>query len=201
MNSQIVIYARISTDEQNIESQLQSVKRYCNNQNWIIKKDYIDKGISGSMNSRPALDQLKKDCKKGKVKKVVVFKFDRIARSTAHLLECLNLFNRYGVDFISVTEGIDTSTSVGKMVYTFLGAIAEFERTLIQERVKSGIQRAKAAGIHCGRPRVGFDVAEAIKLKNDGLSLRQIGKKLNVSYSTVNRAIKSVSKTLQSTTV
>ena len=197
----VIIYGRISTDEQNVESQLLAVRKYCKIQDWIISKEYIDKGISGSKDSRPSLDKLKADCKKGTIQAVVVFKFDRIARSTSHLLECLNLFQRYGVDFVSVTEGVDTSTSVGKMVYTFLGAIAEFERSLIQERVKGGIQRAKDAGIHCGRPRIGFDVSEAIQLQSDGFSLRQISKKLNISYSTINRAIKSVSKTYQFVTV
>ena len=157
MSKRIVIYGRISTDEQNVESQLLSVRKYCSIQNWIISKEYIDKGISGTKDSRPSLDKLKADCKKGTIQAVVVFKFDRIARSTSHLLECLNLFQRYGVDFVSVTEGVDTSTSVGKMVYTFLGAIAEFERSLIETRIRSGIQRAKANGIHCGRPRIGFE--------------------------------------------
>jgi DNA invertase Pin-like site-specific DNA recombinase len=197
----VIIYGRISTDEQNIESQLQAVRKYCANQDWTITKEYIDKGISGSKDSRPSLDQLKADCKKGAIQAVVVFKFDRIARSTSHLLECLNLFQRYGVDFVSVTEGVDTSTSVGKMVYTFLGAIAEFERSLIQERVRSGIQRAKASGVHCGRPRIGFEVSEAIQLQREGWSLRRIADKLNVSYGTVNRALKSVTKTYQSITV
>ena len=197
----VIIYGRISTDEQNIESQLQAVRKYCANQDWTISKEYIDKGISGSKDSRPSLDQLKADCKKGAIQAVVVFKFDRIARSTSHLLECLNLFQRYGVDFVSVTEGVDTSTSVGKMVYTFLGAIAEFERSLIQERVKSGIQRAKASGVHCGRPRKGFDMSEAIQLQSEGWSLRRIADKLGVSYGTVNRALKSVTKTYQSITV
>jgi DNA invertase Pin-like site-specific DNA recombinase len=197
----VIIYGRISTDEQNIESQLQAVRKYCANQDWTITKEYIDTGISGSKDSRPSLDQLKADCKQGAIQAVVVFKFDRIARSTSHLLECLNLFQRYGVDFVSVTEGVDTSTSVGKMVYTFLGAIAEFERSLIQERVRSGIQRAKASGVHCGRPRKGLDVSEAIQLQREGWSLRRIADKLNVSYGTVNRALKSVTKTYQSITV
>ena len=190
----IVIYGRISTDDQNIESQLQAVRKYCSNQDWTITKEYIDKGISGSKDSRPSLDKLKSDCKKGTIQAVVVFKFDRIARSTSHLLECLNLFQRYGVDFVSVTEGVDTSTSVGKMVYTFLGAIAEFERSLIQERVKSGIQRAKNVGVHCGRPRIGFDINKAIELKKQGLGYKQIAKVLNhgVSHMTVYRYLKDI---------
>ena len=201
MNKSIAVYGRISTLDQNVESQLLSVRKYCSNQDWTIGKEYIDEGVSGTKDSRLALDQLKADCMKGKIRTVVCYKFDRIARSTSHLLECLSLFQRYGVDFVSVTEGVDTSTSVGKMVYTFLGAIAEFERSLIQERVKSGIQRAKDAGVHCGRPRKGFDVSEAIKLQSDGWSLRRIADKLGVSYGTVNRALKSVTKTLNSIAV
>ena len=94
-----------------------------------------------------------------------------------------------------LSEGSDTSTSVGKMVFTFLGAIAEFERSLIQERTRSGLQRAKAAGIHCGRTRKGLDIAEALRLHAEGLGVRRIVKHLGVSYSSsIHRALQAVSK-------
>lgn len=113
---------------------------------------------------------------------------------TSHLRVALQEFRDLGIDFISYSEGTGPSTSVGKMVFTFLGAIAEFERSLIQERTRSGLQRAQAAGIHCGRQRKGFDIGEALKLHGEGWGVRRIGKKLGVSYGTVHRALKAITK-------
>jgi len=188
----VAIYGRISTSDQCIETQLQAIRQYCKNQEWEVVKEYLDEGISGSKDSRPALNELKEDCRKGKIKGVIVYKFDRLARSTAHLLECLTLFKQYNIDFVSVTEGIDTGTSVGKMVYTFLGAIAEFERELIKERVKAGMERAKNAGIHCGRKRVGFDLEKALELRRQGLGYKQIAKHVTASRSTLHRYLKNI---------
>ncbi len=193
----VVAYCRVSTNEQSIGSQLEAIKNYCINQNWELVKVYEDCGISGAKDQRPGLDELKRDCMKQRRgwTGVIAYKYDRIARSVTHLLHCLNLFQSYKIDFISISEGIDTSTSVGKMVFTFLAGIAEFERSLISDRVKAGIEHAKATGKVFGRPRVGFDVAEALRLRNqENCSLRQIGKKLNVSYATVFRTLNGVSK-------
>ena len=188
----VAIYARISTTDQNVDSQLDAVKKYCKNQDWEISKIYKDEGISGTQDSRPALDELKRDCAKRKFEAIVVYKFDRIARSTAHLLECLNLFQHHKKDFISISESIDTSTNVGKMVFTFLGAIAEFERGLIKERVITGIRRAQSNNIHCGRPRKGFDIAAAVTLQKQGLGYKQISKRLNVPRATIFRYLSAL---------
>ena len=190
----VAIYARISTTDQNVDSQLDAVKKYCKNQDWEISKIYKDEGISGTKDDRPALSELKKACSNAKRgwSAVVVYRFDRVARSTSHLLECLQLFKNNKVDFISISEGIDTSTSVGKMVFTFLGAIAEFEREIIRERVMTGIQRAKQNNVHCGRPRKGFDVATAMKLKAQGLGYKQISKRLNVPRATIFRYLSAL---------
>ncbi len=188
----VAIYCRVSTNDQHIETQLAAIKKFCELNNWPIVETYQDIGVSGALDSRPALDQLKKDCSTKGFTNIVVYKFDRMARSTSHLLECLELFRRNGIDFISISEGIDTSTSVGKMVFTFLGAIAEFERALIRERVNAGIARAKTEGTKLGRPRKGFDVAEALRLKSCGLGYKQIALKLNVPRSSVHRCLKSV---------
>lgn len=183
----VAVYCRVSTAEQNTGSQVSAITEYCTRNKWAISKIYEDNGISGKVDDRPALNQLKKDCSKGKFQSVIVFRFDRMARSSTHLLECLELFRKNGIDFISISEGIDTSTAVGKMVFTFLSAISEFERVIIQERVKAGITRAKSAGVHCGRPRKGFDIAEALKLKKGGLGYKQISKKLGIPRATLFR--------------
>ena len=190
-----VAYVRVSTHDQSVDTQLDAIRRHCSAQGISISEIYSDEGVSGAQDSRPSLDRLKADCSKCKVGAVVVYKFDRLARSVAHLLSCLELFRRHGVDFISVSEGIDTSTPVGKMVFTFLGAIAEFERSLIQERVVAGVRRAKAEGVHCGRPRKGLDVGLAMKMREDGRSVREIAKAINTSSATVHRYLKAVSKT------
>jgi DNA invertase Pin-like site-specific DNA recombinase len=191
------VYLRVSTSDQTTENQLHSIKKYCECQGWTIKQVYTDEGVSGAKDKRPQLDQLKEDIKKHKYDSLVVFKFDRLARSTSHLLECLQLFQSYGVDFVSVTEGIDTSTSIGKMIFTFLGGIAEFERSLIQERIKAALDLRKQQGVKLGRPRVGFDVNKALKLKQQGLSWRELAKKLNVSSATLRRSLTPLLKNLQ----
>ena len=188
----VAVYCRVSTNDQHVETQIAAIGKFCAAQGWTIIETYKDIGISGAKDSRPALDQLKKDCLAGNFSSVVVYKFDRMARSVSHLLECLELFRKYGIDFVSISEGIDTGTSVGKMVFTFLGAIAEFERSLITERVNAGIARAKTDGTKLGRPRKGFDVAEALRLKNGGLGYKQIALKLGVPRSSVHRCLKPI---------
>jgi DNA invertase Pin-like site-specific DNA recombinase len=129
--------------------------------------------------------------KNGEIQRILVWRFDRFARSTQHLLSALKQFQSLGIDFISYNEGIDTSTSVGKMVFTFLGAIAEFERELIRERIQAGLRRAKNSNIKFGRPRTGFDFEKAIKLRKDGLGFREISIILNVSIGKLHKFIKS----------
>ena len=193
----VAVYARVSTSDQHVETQLEAVRHYVETQGWDVIKVYEDVGVSGAQDSRPALDELKRDCAKGKFKAIIVYKFDRMARSTSHLLECLQLFQHHGIDFTSISEGIDTSTSVGRMVFTFLGAIAEFERALITERVNAGIARAQAAGTHCGRPRRGIDMAEAVSLQKQGLGVKQIAKRLGIPRSTIHRALQSLKEVSQ----
>lgn len=186
------VYARVSTSEQTVENQLIAIRQFCSASGWKMAETYQDVGVSGAQENRPALDQLKKDCLAGKFDCVVVYKFDRMARSVSHLLECLELFRKRGIDFVSISEGIDTSCAVGKMVFTFLGAVAEFERSLITERVNAGIRRAKAEGKHCGRPRIGLDLGQAIALRKQGRSVRDIAKEIHVSTTTVFRCLKTM---------
>jgi DNA invertase Pin-like site-specific DNA recombinase len=148
----VACYMRVSTSDQNVNSQRDALKTLCDRHPTWVTTEYVDSGVSGTKSSRPALDRLIADCRRMAIDRVVVFKFDRFARSVAHLLRALEEFDSLGIDFISVTEAIDTSTSMGKMVFTILGAVAELERSLIVERVRAGQKAAKARGKHIGRP-------------------------------------------------
>lgn len=196
----VALYVRVSTADQTTDNQKRELLRYCEHRKWTVYKVYEDSGISGAIKNRPALDELMRDSRKGRFQTVLVWKFDRFARSTTHLLQALQEFQSLELNFVSFSEGIDTSTSMGKLIYTFLAGISEFERSLIAERVRSGIARAKAEGIHCGRPRKHFDVSKAVELRNSGHSLRSIAKQLDVGYATVFRQLSTVSKPLQKAT-
>ncbi len=183
--ARVAIYARVSTSEQSTDSQLLDLKRYTRERGWHIFKEFVDNGISGTKDSRPALNELMNDAKKRRFDTVLVWRFDRFARSTRHLVLALEEFNALGVDFISLSESVDTSTPMGKMVYTVIAAVAELERSLICERVVMGLQRAKAQGKRLGRPAAAIDPAEVHTLREQGMSFRAIARQLGVSHPTV----------------
>ena len=185
----VALYLRVSTSSQTCENQKRELDAYCQRQGWVIAKVYEDSGYSGSKSDRPALNAMLADATFGKFAVLVVWKIDRLARSTSDLLNILMTLKSHGVDFCSTTQAIDTTTSYGKMVMTFLGAIAEFERDTIIERVKSGIERAKANGVKLGRPRTGFDVHRALQMKQGGSSWGDIAKELKVSSATLRRGL------------
>jgi DNA invertase Pin-like site-specific DNA recombinase len=183
----VAIYARVSTLEQDSGMQVAALREYCARRGWVIYREYIDQGQSGAAAARPALDELMRDAGAHKFSGVLVWKFDRLFRSVQHMLEALDRFRTLGVDFASITEAIDTTTSLGKMVFVFLAAYAEFERDLIRERTLAGMARAKANGKRIGRPRVYVDRERAAKLWNggNGLSYRKIASELGVSPTKV----------------
>jgi DNA invertase Pin-like site-specific DNA recombinase len=141
-----------------------------------------------------ALDQLMRDARARKLDVVIVARFDRFARSVSHLLRALDEFSHLGVDFISLSESIDTSTPVGKMIFTVLGAVAELERNLIKERVQMGISRARKQGKALGRPRVEVDPHQVAGLRARGLSWNQIAEHLGIGRGTAERAFKALSQ-------
>jgi len=188
------IYARVSTNRQCPESQLLPLREYATARGFEIVSEYVDV-ISGSKDSRPELARLMADAAKRRLDAVAVWKFDRFARSTRHLVTALEQFNALGVDFISLSESIDTSTPMGKMVFTVLAAVAELELSLIRERVMMGLERAKAQGKVLGRPRVETSEEQLLTLSEQGLSSRQIAKQLSLSPSTVLRRLRTASKT------
>jgi DNA invertase Pin-like site-specific DNA recombinase len=146
------VYARVSTGEQNTDVQERSLRDYVNRRGWQLQKIYRDKGISGTKSSRPALDELMKDCRRRSIDVVVVWKFDRFARSLKTLISALENFRALGIDFVSVTEAVDTSLPAGEMLFQMIGAVAQFERSLIAERVRAGLDHARKNGAVLGRP-------------------------------------------------
>jgi len=148
------IYARVSTSNgQYPEMQLRELREYCERRGWEIAAEFVDAGVSGAKDSRPELNRLVAEAHRRQFDAVVVWKFDRFARSVSHLLRALETFRSLGIDFVSLSEQVDTSTPTGKMVFTVLGAVAELERSLITERVRAGLRNAKAKGRRLGRPR------------------------------------------------
>ena len=183
----VALYARVSTKNngQNPETQLVALREYASNRGFEITEEYVDLGVSGSKDRRPALDRLMKDARARKIDAVLVSRFDRFARSTKHLVTALEEFQALGVDFLSLGESVDTSTPMGKMIFTVLGAVAELERSLIKERVAMGLERARKEGKAHGRPRRIFDREKAQRLRDEGKSFREIGRILKVNKGTV----------------
>jgi DNA invertase Pin-like site-specific DNA recombinase len=186
------LYMRVSTKGhgQTTETQALALRDYAAHRGFEIIEEYRDDGISGSKDSRPALDRLMKDARARKFDVVIVARFDRFARSVSHLLRALEEFSHLGVDFVSLSESIDTSTPMGKMIFTVLGAVAELERNLIKERVHMGISRARKEGKRFGRPKRIFD-REKARVMLRSMSLREVARQLSVSRGVVERALKS----------
>ena len=185
----IAVYARVSTlNRQDPEMQLRELREYCQRRGWTVVAEYVDAGISGAKEKRPELDRLLADAHRRHFDAVVVWRFDRFARSVSHLLRALETFQSLGIEFVSLSEQVDTSTPAGKLVFTVLGAVAELERCLIVERVRAGIRNARAKGRRLGRPRARVDAAEIRRLRAQGASWRAIGAALGVSAATALHA-------------
>jgi DNA invertase Pin-like site-specific DNA recombinase len=194
--SKVAIYARVSTTNhgQDAGMQTREMRQFAEARGWTLADEYVDSGISGAKDSRPELNRLMADAHKRKFDVVVVWKFDRFARSVSHLLRALETFNALGIAFISLSESLDTTTPAGKMVFTVLGAVAELERSLIAERVRAGLRNARAKGRRIGRPRVAVDATRIAKLRGLGLSWPRIARELGLSVGTVYQAAQRLSK-------
>lgn len=184
------IYARVSTQNgQNPEMQVAEVQAYCQRRGWEVAGKFVDQGVSGAKEHRPALDRLLAECRKRNVDAVVVYRYDRFARSLRQLVNALEEFRALGIDFVSLHEGVDTSTPNGRLVFGIFASIAEFERELIRERVRSGLVAAKARGKRLGRPRVVVDRSKIASLRAQGRSWAAISKQLGVGKGTAQRAL------------
>jgi DNA invertase Pin-like site-specific DNA recombinase len=184
------VYARVSTSNgQDPEMQLRELRDYCQRRGWEVGQEYVDTGISGAKEKRPELDRLLTDAHKRHFDAVVVWRFDRFARSVSHLLRALETFRSLGIEFVSLSEQVDTSTPTGKMVFTVLGAVAELERSLIAERVRAGLRNARAKGRKLGRPRKALDGAKLTSMRAQGASWRAVGAALGVAPATALYAV------------
>jgi DNA invertase Pin-like site-specific DNA recombinase len=191
MSTRVAIYARVSTTShgQDVGLQTRELRQFAEARGWQVTGEYIDAGVSGAKDSRPELNRLMADAHKRRFDVVCVWRFDRFARSVSHLLRALETFKALGIDFVSFSEQMDTSTPAGRMVFTVLGAVAELERSLIVERVRAGLRNARAKGKRLGRPRVPVDAARIARLHAQGHSIREIADELGYSRSLVHKTL------------
>jgi DNA invertase Pin-like site-specific DNA recombinase len=165
------------------------MREYCERRGWEIAGEYTDVGISGSKDSRPELNRLMADAKQRRFDAVCVWKLDRFGRSLRHLVNALADLESLGVSFISIKDNLDLSTPSGRLMFQIIGAMAEFERSLIQERVRAGLRNARAKGKTLGRPRKVVDAARIARLRAHGRSIREIAEELRCSRSLVHKTL------------
>jgi DNA invertase Pin-like site-specific DNA recombinase len=182
------LYLRVSTVDQHPETQLLDLRQMAVQRGYQIVQEYTDR-LSGVKARRPGLDQMMADARRGRVDVVLVWACDRIARSTRHLLEVLDELNRIGVEFVSFRENLDTAGPLGRAIVVIIGAIAELERSLIVERVRAGMRRARLDGQRIGRTPLVLDSAAIQQDRQRGQSIRQIAREHNISTATVQRVL------------
>lgn len=189
------LYARVSTGRQDDEMQLAEMREFCERRKWK-PEIFGDHGFSGSKLNRPDLDRMMAACRRRKFDVVVVYRFDRFARSTKQLVDALDEFNRLGIQFVSLHESVDTTSPHGKLLFHIFAAIAEFERELIRERVRSGLAHARARGRIGGRPRSNPDIEKIRELRARRVPWREVARLVGVSEATARRALLIAQKPL-----
>lgn len=188
--ARVALYARVSTlNNQDPEMQLAELREYAGRRGWQIIEEFTDQGVSGCKESRPALNRLMADAYRRRFDAILVWKIDRFGRSLKHLVNALAELAALGVAFISLRDNLDLSTPSGRLMFQIIGAMAEFERALIQERVRAGLRNARAKGRRLGRPRVIVDAARIASLRELGRSWSQITDEIGVSKGTAQRAV------------
>ena len=190
MMNKVAIYARVSTLDQTSDQQLEKLREYCEQAGYEIFKEYIDDGESAMKQNRPQYLRLIEDARKRKVNLVLVYKLDRFSRSMKELVNTIDLLKKHGIDFVSYSEkDFDTTTATGKLMFHIVSAFAQFERDIISERTKLKLNYLKSKGVQLGRPRVASFV-EIATLRDKGLSLNEIGRKIGCDKSTVSKVLK-----------
>jgi DNA invertase Pin-like site-specific DNA recombinase len=192
---QAAIYGRVSTlTNQNVEMQVRDLRQLAERRSFEVVREYLDEGVSGAKSSRPALDEMLADAKRGKFCVLLVWKLDRLGRSLANLVRLLEDLRAYGVELVSFSEGIDFSTATGKLMYQMVSAFAEFERDCIRERVRAGLRNAVAKGKRLGRPRRVVDTHRVASLRAQGVGWKRIARELGVGVGTLYRFVRDGSK-------
>lgn len=183
------LYGRISTSDQRADLQLDDLRGLSEQRGWTIVDEYVDLGISGTKDRRPALDRLMTDARRARFGVVAVWRFDRFARSVRHLVVTLDEFRALGIEFVSLNDSIDTSTPTGRMMFAVVAAMAQFEAEVIRERTIAGLAAARRRGVRLGRKPVRFDVDRARELRSVGWSYRRVARELGVSVGLVHRVL------------
>jgi DNA invertase Pin-like site-specific DNA recombinase len=193
MTKRVAIYARVSTNQQTVQNQLDALREVASRSGYSIVEEFVDEGISGAKGrtDRPALDRMLKDCAKRRFDMVMVWDISRLGRSLQNLIEVMNELQSMRVDLFFVQQGMDTSTASGRMMFSVFGALGEYERELIRERTLLGQQRARAQGVKFGRPKTVTDnTREAIRLmRSQGVAIRKIATTLGIGVSTCYAAM------------
>ena len=184
------IYVRVSTPDQHVESQLYDLREFAAQKGYEIVHEYEDRGVCGKKARRPGLDALMADARRKKFSVVLVAAFDRIARSTRNFLQIIDELDGMGIEFISRREGVATGDAMGRLFVTIISAIAELERSLVVERVKSGMRRARLEGRQIGRARLDINREQVIEDRLSGMSLTQVAKRHSISRASVCRLMK-----------
>ena len=186
----VALYGRVSTQSnQHPEMQMNELREFVARRGWQIVGEYVDKGVSGAKESRPELNRLMSDAHRRKFDLIAVWKIDRFGRSLKHLVNALADLDAYGVAFISLKDNLDLSTPSGRLMFQVIGAMAEFEKSMIQERVRSGLAAARARGMTLGRPRTVVDSDQIARLRASGASWREISERLGIGVGTAVRAL------------
>ncbi len=186
----VALYARVSTESQDPEVQLSALRSHADNRGWEVVEEFVDRGFSGAKEKRPALDRLMRAAWDGKFQLVLVWRFDRFARSVKHLISALESFRSLNIHFISLQEQFDTCTPIGQAMFTIIGAMAQLERDIIRDRVRAGLDRARERGVRLGRPPADARPQQVLSLKANGLSLQEMARRLHCSRSTIRRRLK-----------
>ena len=185
------LYARVSTSDkgQDPEMQLRELREHCARRGWEVVGEYVDVGVSGSKDSRPALNKLVADAHRRKLDAILVWKLDRFGRSLQHLVNALAEFESLGIAFISLKESLDLTTPAGRLMFGIISAMAEFERDLIRERVRAGIANRRAKGFRVGRKPIILDASRLATLRSEGLTIREIANQLACSPALVHKTL------------
>ena len=190
-NITAVIYARVSTDKQKVDLQINELRQFARRSGWEIQEEYIDQNFTGSNINRPAFSAMMEAARKRKFNILLVWKLDRLSRSLKDLINTLDELGICGVDFVSYDNNLDTSTPTGKLVFQIVGAVAEFEKDIIRERVVAGLSAARIKGKRLGRPPIPQGVLDkAIKMRSEGISFKKIGRELKIDEVTIRKRFK-----------